>query len=182
MFVLTVQRCHEPTDLRKNNFLHLNFGQKMNYFLTCASEKNPDLLGPKLEKLIEKLGVEFDFKYCYEDTQDTIGQTVDQTGLFEFVVSKDKNSPAGPACPSVGVFAFLLALFLFILLLVGLLFPLALFLFISPIRQKSLSLSSFLLALILSYEKEFCHLHMRHMTSRQDSVSLFPYHMLITVM
>ena len=123
MFVLTVQRCHEPTDLRKNNFLHLNFGQKMNYFLTCASEKNPDLLGPKIEKLIEKLGVEFDFKYCYEDTQDTIGQTVDQTGLFEFVVSKDKNSPAGPACPSVGVFAFLLALFLFILLLVGLLFP-----------------------------------------------------------
>jgi len=104
MFVLTVQRCHEPTDLRKNNFLHLNFGQKMNYFLTCASEKNPDLLGPKIEKLIEKLGVEFDFKYCYEDTQDTIGQTVDQTGLFEFVVSKDKNSPAGPACPSVGVF------------------------------------------------------------------------------
>ena len=179
MFVLTVQRCHEPTDLRKNNFLHL-IVQKMNYFLTCTLEKNPDVMGKNIGRLSKKLGVEFAFKYCWEDTEDTIGQTVDQTGLFEFFVSKEKDSPSGPACPSVGMFAFLLALFLFILLLVGLLFPLALFL--SPIRQKSLSLSSFLLALILSYEKEFCHLHMRHMTSRQDSVSLFPYHMLITVM
>jgi len=115
----------------------------MNYFLTCALEKNPDLMGKNLGRLSKKLGVEFAFKYCFEDTEDTIGQTVDQTGLFEFFVSKDKNSPGGMACPSVGAFAFLLALFLFILLLVGLLFLLALFLFICPISQKRLSLSLF---------------------------------------